>query len=98
MTFSAISFCVPIASIVTIQPFISSISSSLGIAVISLLFSSHANCPMTSPHSCENALTTCSGRLVLSRVLRAVFSSIAITPVKSDTTFFIHSQKRMCNF
>lgn len=38
------------------QPLISNISSNFGIAVISLLFSSHANCPRTTPHSAENAL------------------------------------------
>lgn len=38
-------------SIVTIHPSNSSISNSLGIAVISLLFSSHANCPSSKPHS-----------------------------------------------
>ena len=79
------------------HPSISNISNSLGIAVISLLFSSHANCPKTKPHSIENALTTWSGALPASFVLRACFPSIATTPVICSTTVFIHSTNTVCS-
>ena len=91
--FFAISVWVPMASIVTIHPFI---SSSLGIAVISLLFSSRASCPSTKPHSAENALTTCSGDFLPSFVRRACFPSIATTPVTFSTMLRIHFTNAVC--
>jgi hypothetical protein len=45
MIFSAIAVCVPIASMVMIECFISGKSGNLGMAVISLLLSSVFNCP-----------------------------------------------------
>jgi len=59
----AIAVCVPIASIVTMQPSMSSTCKSCGIAVISFDFSSVATCPSTTPAPAANALTRCSGRL-----------------------------------
>ncbi len=94
--FFAISVWVPMASIVTIHPFISNISSSLGIAVISLLFSSRASYPSTKPHSVENALTTCSGDFLPSFVRRACFPSIATTPVTFSTMLRIHFTNTVC--
>lgn len=41
--------------------------------MISLLFSSHASCPSTKPHSAENALTTCNGFFFPSFVRRACY-------------------------
>lgn len=85
------------ASMVTMHPFNSSMSSSLGIAVISLLFSSQANCPSTRLHSAENALTTCSGGFLASFVRRVCFPSIATTPVIFSAAFCIHSTNTVCS-
>lgn len=57
MFFSAISTWQPIASIVTRQPEISSISSSLGMAVISLLFAWTVTCPRLMWMAVAQALT-----------------------------------------
>ncbi len=67
----------PIASIVTMQPLMSSVVSSSGIAVISLYFSAVAVCPSTTPTSAANAFTRCSGAAALLVVRRLVLPSMA---------------------
>src|SRR5207249_1633266 len=61
MTCSASVFWHPIASTVTVAPSKSSISSSFGIALISLLFPSTAHCANTQRAWLAKALSRCTG-------------------------------------
>src|SRR5579885_919745 len=77
MISSAIAFCAPIASIVTMPPRTSIFSSSSGIAVISLDFSWQTCWPSASPDSPAQAVTTCRApsSFVASWLRRAVLPS-----------------------
>ena len=68
--------CVPIASVVTMLPFICIVSSRSGIAVISLLFFRTALCPIQKPSSLLHAETICSGFSFLFLFPRIVFPSM----------------------
>ena len=52
--------CVPIASMVTLQPVSDSVESNSGMAVISLDLTAVARCPSTSPAPAAKAETKCS--------------------------------------
>ena len=93
-------FWQPIASIVTIQPFISSRFSNSGMAVISLDFSSVIICPSVTRFSDAQALTTWIADLLddLSWERRKVLPSIATTcPFVTLQTDRIQFRKRSSN-
>ena len=82
MILRAISFCVPIASIVTIHPSRHRMSKSSGIVFISFVFFHPHNWPSTRDDSTAHALTVWIGLISpASSLLRlAVLPSIATTP------------------
>ena len=100
MIFSAISFRVPMASMVTTHPFRHRISNSSGIALISFVFSSTRNCPKTRDVSQAHALTTWEGRfpLLSSLLRRMVFPSMAIIPSIFPATALVHRKKASWNW
>jgi hypothetical protein len=59
--------CVPMASMVTMQPSRAKVASSSGMAVFSFDFAAVARCPRTRPAWAANALTRCKGVAPLSR-------------------------------
>src|SRR3989338_40290 len=88
---------------VTMEPFMSIMPSSLGIASISLDFSDVATWPSSNPCSLAHALTICNGLLPLRRLCEPhdVLPSIDIisfSGVVIDDNDFAHSTKHSSNF
>src|SRR5438034_1434171 len=92
-------FCVPIASMVIIQPERDSFWSNNGMAVISFDFLSTATCANTRRFSAAHALTICNAFFpsFLSAERRSVLPSMASTPSTAPLIPCTHSKKHASN-
>lgn len=93
--FSAITNCVPIASIVTTCPFTCILSNRSGMAVISLLFFPIAFWPRQNPSSLLHADTICNGLSSLRLFSRMVFPSIQVIFFSNSPSF---RSRHSCHF
>ncbi|TLD47258.1 MAG: hypothetical protein FAZ92_00447 [Accumulibacter sp.] len=86
--------CVPIASIVTMQPSSARVVSSSGMAVFSFDFAAVARCPRTTPAWAAKALTRCNGVAPAFPERRLVLPSIATTSSRLNAGTTWPTQRR----